>query len=69
MEEVNSVLTEIKQGMTEVQQQSSNFRGKEVFQVGEQYVTASSWKNGVRRVQAKLAHFYEETMRHFDAVN
>jgi hypothetical protein len=51
--------------MTEVERLSSHFRGKEAAQVGEQYLTASSWKNGVRRVQLRLTCFYEERLRHF----
>lgn len=65
MGEVNASLTVIGESMGEVQRLSSNFRGKETLQVGEQCVTASSWKNGVRRVQAKLTHFYEEKMKYF----
>jgi hypothetical protein len=59
MAEVNAVLGRVGEGMAEVQRLSGGFRGKEAAQVGEQCVTASSWKNGVRRVQAKLTHFYE----------
>lgn len=69
MAEVNASLAAVGAAMAEVQGQSGGFRGKEAAQVGEQCVTASSWKNGVRRVQAKLTAFYEERLRHFDAVN
>jgi len=55
--------------MAEIQRLSSIFRGKDAAQVGEQCVSASSWKNGVRRVQAKLTAFYEERMKHFETVN
>lgn len=65
MAEVNGSLATVREMMGEVEKLSSSFRGKEAVQVGEQCVTASSWKNGVRRVQIRLTCFYEERLRHF----
>lgn len=65
MAEVNGCLAAVGEMMEEVYKLSSSFRGKEAVQVGELCVTASSWKNGVRRVQLRLTCFYDERLRHF----
>lgn len=55
--------------MEEIEKLSASFKGKESAIIKEQSVTSSSWKNGVRRVQAKINNFYEEKMHFFDMVN
>lgn len=69
MDEVNSILKSIEQLMEEIEKLSALFKGKESAVVKEQSVTSTSWKNGVRRVQAKINNFYEEKMHFFDMVN
>lgn len=69
MDEVNSVLKSIEQSMEEIEKLSALFKGKESAVIKEQSVTSTSWKNGVRRVQAKINIFYEEKMHFFDMVN
>lgn len=44
--------------MEEIRKLSSGFRNKEYVLIKEQKVTFNSWKNGIRRVQTKIAHFY-----------
>ena len=69
MDEVNSILKSIEQSMEEIEKLSALFKGKESAVIKEQSVTSTSWKNGVRRVQAKINIFYEEKMHFFDMVN
>jgi hypothetical protein len=55
--------------MEDIEKMSALFKGKDTVMIREQCVTANSWKNGVRRVQAKINIFYEEKMHFFDMVN
>lgn len=69
MDEVNSSLKTIQDLMDEIEKMSSIFKGQESATVKNQTVTAHSWKNGVRRAQAKISNFYTERMQYFDVVN
>lgn len=69
MQRTNLTLSTIQTYLHQIHDISSDFRGREALTIADATVTASAWKNGIRKVQGRITDFYEHRMKHFHTVN
>ena len=69
METVNEVLSEVREMMQLIRKECSQLKTRDSAIIQDILVTANAWKVGIRKIQSKIANFYEIKMKHFSLVN
>jgi hypothetical protein len=67
--DVNRVLDGVRATMDEILRESSQLKGKESAIIKDIFVTAHSWKTGIRKIQTKVSNFYSVKMKYFQMIN